>query len=342
MKEKQFSGTESQAGGFKEILEEKPIELLPEAAEYTKEQLKEMFPGKRLVVCDFNVKGLDSNLSADENFKKYGILNIDHHSDAPEMERQISSTNLAIEWIRKHSDLLRDELGECVFAAHHIDCDSVLSNALMRGILPRDDESLDKFGAAAIAADHTGAEDKIADLLQAIQDRRDNNGERSLAYSLEQLQLMLEGKPLDREAENLLQERYVKRRKLQEMVKDNGFKMVGGVAYAVLGEKIDGSLVPGVLVKAPKPLSEAKIILLFSPLEDESASGRREVKIRLGAAAPTGMSLRRLGINKSLDEGGVDPAFGGRWNAGNNKRRGGTNMDPDLYAKKISELVDNY
>ncbi len=302
---------------WSERLKEKPIYLLPEAQNYTIQQLKAKFPGKKLVVCDFNVEGLDLEADYQKQINKDDILNIDHHSDKPEMERQISSTNLAIEYIKENG--LPPEDWE--YIAHHTDADSVLSNALMRGILPNDDESMKKFGAAAIAADHTGQENEIADLLQAVRDRRD------LSYSLEQLQLLLDSKPLDPEAQKLLEKRYVDREKLRQMAESGEFRVVGGVAYAVLKAETDGALVPALL-------PEADVVLLFSPLKADTT--KWEVKFRVGVNAPEGFSLRKLGI------GTVDPAFGGRWNAGGNRRGGGTDMVPDEYAKRIAELVKNY
>lgn len=85
-----------EAKSFQEMLCESPIKLISEAKNYSKEQIKEMFPENNIAVCDFNVDGIDPSLSYEEQLKQYGLINIDHHSDLPQMERQISSTNLAI------------------------------------------------------------------------------------------------------------------------------------------------------------------------------------------------------------------------------------------------------
>lgn len=71
----------------------------------------------------------------------------------------------------------------------HSDCDSILCAWLVSGRLEPDD----RFGAAAIAADHTGAADPIADLLQAIEYRRD------LELSFRSLNTLLVNATFDRE-----------------------------------------------------------------------------------------------------------------------------------------------
>ena len=55
------------------------------------------------------------------------------------------------------------------------------------------------------------------------------------------------------------------------------------------------------------------------------------MKVRLGAGAPQGMTLQGLGIET------FDPAYGGRWNAGSNKRGGGTTLQPAQYAERLRE-----
>ena len=286
--------------------------MIPEAQKYNKEQIREMFPGKTIVVCDFPVEGIDPRLSAKEQLRE-GIINIDHHSELPEMERQVSSTNLAIVYVNVFGAIP----GDWQVVVNHSDTDSVLSYFIARGILPPDE----KFGAAAIAADHTGQPNEIADLLQAVQDRRD------LAYSLDQLRLLLDGHPLDGAAQNLLEKRYADRERIKQIINGNGFKIVDDVSYAVLDEKIDGALVPALL-------PEAKLILLFSPMENDRS--KWEVKFRAGVLAPQGFSLKKLGIEE------VDEGFGGRWNAGGNKRNGGIKANPGEYAAKIAKLVEKF
>ena len=58
------------------------------------------------------------------------------------------------------------------------------------------------------------------------------------------------------------------------------------------------------------------------------------MKIRLGMAAAAGCSLQRLGIVSFA------PAFGGRWNAGSNKRGDGTDIAPADYAANIADELE--
>jgi hypothetical protein len=61
--------------------------------------------------------------------------------------------------------------------------------------------------------------------------------------------------------------------------------------------------------------------------------GRREAKLRLGLAAPPGLSLHDLRIEE------FDSAFGGRWNAGANRRAGGTTLPMDAYAAALEQRL---
>lgn len=298
-----------------ELLESKHIELLAEQGKYSKEELKAKYPGKNILVCDFEVDGADPRLSYAKQLED-GLMVIDHHADMEEMQRQISSTNLAIRYVVDNGPVPDDWV--CV--VNHSDTDAVLSSLIMKGILP----PKEIFGAAAIAADHTGEGNEIADLMQAVKNERD------IAYSLKQLQLLFDGKDLDERAAKLMQRRQGDREKIRESINQGKYEMIGDVASVILDEKIDAALVPALL-------PQAKLILLFSPMTD----GKRAVDFRVGLAAPAGFSLKKLGIER------VDDFFGGRWNAGGNwrsrgDRSGGTGMAPQDYARRISGLVDDW
>ena len=57
--------------------------------------------------------------------------------------------------------------------------------------------------------------------------------------------------------------------------------------------------------------------------------------MRLGLAAPAGFSLHAL---KTDD---FDPDYGGRWNAGSNKRgRVGTLLSPETYAANLARALN--
>jgi hypothetical protein len=53
------------------------------------------------------------------------------------------------------------------------------------------------------------------------------------------------------------------------------------------------------------------------------------MKLRLGAGAPEGFTLHDLHMTE------LDPAYGGRWNAGSNARAGGTAIPPERYAEEV-------
>jgi hypothetical protein len=77
-----------------------------------------------------------------------------------------------------------------------------------------------------------------------------------------------------------------------------------GFAWGRNDSDVDAALFPGIL-------PQATLILLVRPFP--SAPGRWECKLRLGSAAPEGLTL--------FDLKDRDPEFnfGGRWNAGSNK-----------------------
>ncbi len=243
--------------------------------------------------------------------KYKNILNIDHHAPIKRFELPVSSATLAVDYV--HQFGIWDK---GLVAVNHTDCDSALSSAIMRGILPPDQ----KFSDAAIAADHTGEENKIADLLQALTDKRD------LDFSLRNLELMMAGKEIDVEAKALLEKRLTERKHAREFVENGAFRFVGSVAYAESGTKFDGAFLPALL-------PDAAVIVLASPLRDKEGKhmpGINEVKLRLGKNVAEGVTLHGLGLAETPIN------FAGRWNAGNNKRRGGTTLS----ANECAEVVE--
>jgi hypothetical protein len=89
-----------------------------------------------------------------------------------------------------------------------------------------------------------------------------------------------------------------------------------------LDEAIDGEFFPA-------SLPDASVILMASrrPKQEEGWN----IKLRLGNAAPDGFNLHTL----KLEE--FDPKYGGRWNAGSNKRGGGTRLATEQYARRIAD-----
>lgn len=102
------------------------------------------------------------------------------------------------------------------------------------------------------------------------------------------------------------------------------FTIVDGVALGEFVRKVQEEFFPALL-------PGAAILLLSVP----NATGPHpmEVKVRLGAAAPPGLTLHALAVRA------FDPAHGGRWNAGSNRRSGGTAMSPSVYAAHVRERL---
>jgi len=188
-----------------------------------------------------------------------------------------------------------------------------LSSAIMAGELECDPI----FGEAAIAADHTGAPNGIADVLQSLEPRRD------LYFSLRNLRKLLAGEPLDRTAQPFYAERLKKREAAESAVANRKIHLDGSLAHGILERKIDGEFFPA-------KLPGAALILLLSPRTD---STRWDAKMRLGLGAPKGASLHHLRSKQ------FDPAFAGRWNAGSNARNGGTEMKPDEYVQNVATAM---
>jgi hypothetical protein len=287
-----------------------------------------------LVACDFYVDGIELGEEVAGGYRLGRILNIDHHAPTPRMRRRISSTNLALEMIEVGGVPLGED---AVVVVNHIDCDSVLSSGILSGRLPPDP----RFGEAAIAADHTGEENEIADLLQGIDaeiTRRTGSPRRTLRdyeYSIENLQLLWTAgqERLDDLAKGALKARLQKRREAEAIVSRGGFQKAGPLHFAVVDEPIDGEFFPALL-------PDAAVIMLANRLSEDPPRWR--VKLRLGEAAPPGLALSDLGIPD------FDPNYGGRWNAGSNQRLDpdtglrGTDLSPDDYARRLAERLSEH
>ncbi len=235
------------------------------------------------------------------------LLNIDHHADDARFFRRVSSGNLAIEYV-KAEGVLPDDAQALI---NHTDCDSVVSAAILTGLLPPEE----KFGDAVIAADHTGEPNPIAELLQALDPLRD------FEYSLRNLDRLLRNVPLEPLAMELVEKREKERSRARRLVEAGAFQMIGRVAVAKLAQadRVAGEFLPSLL-------PHAAVIVSASPMEN----GRWETKVRLGLAAGPGVTLYSLGIRQ------WEPNFGGRWNAGSTKRAGGSTIDPTALAERLS------
>lgn len=279
-----------------------PIQLLESSARVLPDDLTRVF-AEGVTACDFYVVGAEHGEEVPGGYRLGRILNVDHHAATPRMSRFVSSTNLAIECV---ADAARPT---SPIVVNHTDCDSVLSAGIVAGMLdPRDE-----FGAAAVAADHTGEEHAVADLLQALDHLRD------LPLSFDSLRRRLAGTSLAPVAQDALMRRLFKRDAAARAVAAGRVDVTGGLAFGVLDQPLDSEFFPALL-------PEAALILLASR---RTRGGRWAIKLRLGLAAPAGLTLHALRLNE------VDAAYGGRWNAGSNARGGGTTTAPEDYAVAV-------
>ncbi|MEI7749851.1 MAG: hypothetical protein WCJ25_02505 [Candidatus Moraniibacteriota bacterium] len=292
-----------------EAFRARPIEFLEEFSDITVGELEERFPGDFLIIaCDFGIRGVENGEEIPGGYRQGRVLSIDHHAPTARMARQISSTTLAIEQAR-NGGFPAD--GKVVI--HHTDCDSLLSSLIASGFLPPED----RFNDAAISADHTGEPDDIADLLQPLQKLRD------IEFSLRNLDLSLSGKPIGQDAHELVLGRLERRELVAKLVSQGAFNTTGDVYYASFPDTHDSVFFPSLL-------PEAAVILVGSPMKNHPE--KTYIKVRLGIRAPEGFMINTLGL----------PDFGGRWNAGNTKRHGGTAIPIAEYAKIVLEKLERF
>lgn len=306
-----------------ELAHENTIELVGKDHKWSATELKEMFPSKNIYACDLYLTGIESSKRFGNYFKDENVISIDHHGNLPEMEREISATNLAIDYVNQFGPV--EQGTNNIVVISHTDADSILSSLILRGILPPDA----KYGEAAIAADHTGEENEIADLLQALQEE---NITGDLEFSLRNFQKYLDNEPLEEKAQAFVNARKEKREKAKKLVESKAFKEKDGVYYTKLEELLDSEILPAYL-------PEAEIILLYSPHKnnpDPENVTLWEAKTRLGLSAPTGLSLKKFMTQNEKNTEGVDENWGGRWNAGSNGRGSGTTIDMEDYASLIA------
>jgi type VI protein secretion system component Hcp len=287
----------------------KNVELIRLQSRFSSSEIKAMFPGEKICVCDFYIKDCEQGTLEDNYLITFdGILIIDHHSQLPQMSTDITSTAIAIKYVRKHGPLPK----EYKILINHTDCDSILSMLIMRGPLPPEG----KFSKAAIAADHTGEVNRISDLLQALERERD------YLFSVRNLFALLRGNRMSAKVKALIAARLREREKLRKLVKAGKFTFYHNIAYIILDEKVDGALVPALIPKA-------EVIVVAYPMPSGS-SRKWLIKVRVGKKAK-GIYLNQLHL----------PDFGGRWNAGSTSRSGGTNISPQEYVKLVYQKIES-
>ena len=298
---------------IKEIEKKNNLELIDLKSKNTAQELKDLFPDNNIIACDFYIENAESEDDGEitGGYTYEGITNIDHHAPTERMMKKKSSTNLAIDYVKEHGPI-KDSNAKVVI--NHSDCDSILSSLIMSGVLKPED----RFGEAAIAADHTGAENKIGDLLQAMDEKRD------IEFSVRNLQKYLNNEEIEPEAKKMLEKRISERKQIIELIKDDKFIIKDRVAYIELEEIIDGGLIPSLLL-------DADIIILASKMPEDSKRPWL-IKARIGANSPEGLALNKLNL----------PNFGGRWNAGATKRKGGTEHNAEEYADIVGKKLKKF
>ena len=288
----------------------RPIVLLSQRPDVSPADLLALSSGP-IVACDCYVRGAEDWAPVPGGYASGRIVNVDHHADTPAMARVVSSANLALCRVRA--------LGlppvDAQIVITHADCDSILSAGILSGQLAPEP----RYGEAALAADHTGAVNDIADLLQALDTLR------NVSLSFEALAGLESGAPPTRAVQQSLNERRRKRALAAVLVRDGAVAMRGVIAVGHLPQALDGEFF------APL-LPDAVVILLAMPHATDAA--RLDIKLRLGPAAPMGFSLHALGLPA------FDPAYGGRWNAGSNRRGGGTTLSLEAYASSLQVRVE--
>jgi hypothetical protein len=291
-----------------------PIDLLPVFRAGSLDDLLARYSTGEILACDFYIAGAELGIDVPGGYRlAERVLNSDHHAPTARMARPVSSTNLALEWHAAHANApadSREAAGEAVVLVNHTDCDSILSSGIVSGRL----DPLLEYGRAALAADHTGEEDEIADTLQALEPWRD------VELSFATLRALETGAPLPEQASEALARWRDKRDCAAHYVAEGTVASDGLMAFGILDHEIDGIFFPPLL-------PDAVLILLAIPKPNES--GTWIMKLRLGARAPEGFTIHDLQIPT------LDPAYGGRWNAGSNARAGGTTIPPARYAEEL-------
>ena len=291
-----------------------PIDLLPVFRAGSLDDLRARYPTGEILACDFYIAGAELGTDVPGGYRlDERVLNIDHHAPTARMAREVSSTNLALDWRATNANTpaeSRQAAEQAVVVINHTDCDSILSAGIVSGRL----DALPEYGRAALAADHTGEENAIADALQALEPWRD------VELSFATLRGVETGAPLPEQAREALARWRHKRDYAAHFVAQGTVASDGLMAFGILDGEIDGIFFPPLL-------PDAVLVLLAVPKPNEP--GTWIMKLRLGARAPEGFTIHHLHVTD------FDRAYGGRWNAGSNARAGGTTIPPVRYAEEV-------
>ncbi len=290
----------------------KGILLIPQTGSPVADMIPRNNRAYRTVVCDFHVAGAEQGEAKPWGYEHDEFDVVDHHAPDPRWERNISSVHLAIEYVRLNG--FADKV-----VVNHTDCDSILAAMILRGLLL----PVQRYAAAAEAADHTGETNDLADLLQALEH------ERSLLLSMDALDDWLRSEFLSDRTRQLLTNRLDERLLARQYAKEPVRR--GCVVWIQGDENLDAAfLLPYV--------GDAWVVVYTFPMPKKAGEkGERTcVKVRRGSAAPDGFTLQSLGINDLIER------YGGRWNAGSNHRGGGTEAKAFDAFLAISDVVKTY
>jgi hypothetical protein len=297
---------------------------------------------KNLIILDQKVAGIETlgtlhPFGYQLSLPNVEITVIDHHVDQPSLEC-LSTGNLVLEYFRIHPD---GPPPGAAIAITHGDCDSVISAAMMLRALPCNPA----FGEAARAADHTFEANVIADLLQSIESFPPYGGlvpqtstgfdgplSPSIELSFRNLGLLLKGGNLDPSVETALNGRTAARTTWSERItRGEVTKLSHGTCVAIIHGKIRQDPYPEFLRSL---LPEASLFLVFHEVPEDDDF--MQVRAVAGQAFPPTASLG----DESIISQDLIPGFGGRKDAGSN-RRGGISFsgDPLRVAKIIDQRI---
>lgn len=295
------------------------IYLITEKTKNYANEIRGIWPKEKVFICDFSLADLDQTIKEGKTVDRIGrclvwqdLIMVDHHSPHPDMSKQISSVSLAYDLRKNHPDVFADDF---VVVINHTDTDSILSAFMIAGLI----EPEKKWVKAGIAADHTGDNNKIAELLQSLQNRRD------LKLSGGSLMRLVNGEALEKEVEAEIASYRAKKNEAKQLYAAGLFKHQGMITYAIMNHAYD-------FVNFLPLIPEAQILMMFYPSAKDPT--KLYVKIRLGQSAPDWLKLNQLNFS-----GKDNFNFGARWNAGSNGRSAGTDKSPEEVVAIVNQAA---
>lgn len=315
--------TKKEANISKEINRSLPnITLIPLTDRVDSGSLRQAIGNHKHIMCfDFHVTSSASEeiLLPDSTLVGYkdpetNVSWIDHHAPDRRMWRTVSTTPLVCRYVENYGTVG----SEVHPVLNHTDADSVLAVWTAMGLLDHRDP---RFSQAALAADHTGEPNDIADLLNGIEDTRD------VEFSWFCLIHHLSNTPLPARAKQGLDRRRRDREEALEAVARGEFQQMYPGVY--VHERQGSGTHPMRTEFVAYALPHAQVIVTSAP---RIGIDGYDYKIRIGPQWPAGHSLHELQL----------PQFSGRWNAGGTMRASvPANLRPEQYADEIHRRLGN-